>query len=185
MISDESITDQTVLISIMAVNNEIGTIADIEKIGEIAHAHNVIFHTDASQAVGHIPIDVKKTCIDLMSFSSHKICGPKGIGALFIRSIKPRINIQPLIYGGGQERNIRSGTLNVPNIVSIWKRYSFITKRSLKMKILNLKIGLIIFIMNYHLTRPADWVLKTLILYLPYEFTNSSLESGVCNYKRS
>ncbi len=118
---EKSITDQTVLISIMTVNNEIGTIADIEKIGQIAHAHNVIFHTDASQAVGHIPIDVKKTCIDLMSFSSHKICGPKGIGALFIRSIKPRINIQPLIYGGGQERNIRSGTLNVPNIVGFGK----------------------------------------------------------------
>ena len=118
---EKSITDQTVLISIMVANNEIGTIADIEKIGKISRAHNIIFHTDASQAIGHIPIDVKKSHIDLMSFSSHKICGPKGIGALFVRNMKPRINISPIIYGGGQERNIRSGTLNVPNIVGFGK----------------------------------------------------------------
>jgi len=118
---EASITEQTVLISIMAANNEIGTIADIEKIGKIAHDHDVLFHTDAAQAVGHIPIDVQKMNIDLMSFSSHKIYGPKGIGALFVRSLSPRVKLDSVIHGGGQERNIRSGTLNVPGIVGFAK----------------------------------------------------------------
>ena len=118
---EASITEQTVLISIMAANNEIGTIADIEKIGKIAHDHDVLFHTDAAQAVGHIPIDVQKMNIDLMSFSSHKIYGTKGIGALFVRSLSPRVKLDSVIHGGGQERNIRSGTLNVPGIVGFAK----------------------------------------------------------------
>ena len=113
----EAITDQTSLISIMFANNEIGTIANIHEIGKIAHDHNVLFHTDAAQAVGHVSIDVQKMNIDLMSFSSHKIYGPKGIGALYIRSIMPRVKIDSIIHGGGQEKNIRSGTLNVPGIV--------------------------------------------------------------------
>jgi len=117
----EAITEQTVLISIMAANNEIGTIADIAEIGKIAHEHNVLFHTDAAQAVGHMPIDVQKMNIDLMSFSSHKIYGPKGIGALYVRSLSPRVKIDSIVYGGGQERNIRSGTLNVPGIVGFAK----------------------------------------------------------------
>ena len=117
----EAITEQTVLISIMAANNEIGTIADIAEIGKIAHENGVLFHTDAAQAVGHIPIDVQKMNIDLMSFSSHKIYGPKGIGALYVRSLSPRVKIDSIVYGGGQERNIRSGTLNVPGIVGFAK----------------------------------------------------------------
>ena len=117
----EAITEQTILISIMAANNEIGTIADIAEIGKIAHEHNVLFHTDAAQAVGHFPIDVQKMNIDLMSFSSHKIYGPKGIGALYVRSLSPRVKIDSIVYGGGQERNIRSGTLNVPGIVGFAK----------------------------------------------------------------
>ena len=116
-----AITDDTALVSIMAANNEIGTIPDIAEIGKIIHEHGVLFHTDAAQAVGHIPIDVQKMHIDLMSFSSHKIYGPKGIGALYVRGIMPRVRIKPMIYGGGQEKHIRSGTLNVPGIVGFAK----------------------------------------------------------------
>lgn len=124
----KSITDKTVLISIMAANNEIGTIAEMEEIGKIAHDAGIIFHTDAAQAVGHIPVDVGKMNIDLMSISSHKVYGPKGIGGLYIRSIKPRVKPKPIIFGGGQERNIRSGTQNVPGIVGFGKALDIASK---------------------------------------------------------
>ena len=114
---NEAVTDDTALVSIMMANNEIGTIPDIAAIGKIAHEKGALFHTDAAQAVGHMPIDVNKMGIDLMSFSSHKIYGPKGIGALYVRGIKPRVRLEPIIHGGGQEKRIRSGTLNVPGIV--------------------------------------------------------------------
>ena len=118
---ESAVTDETVMISIMTANNEVGTIADVESIGKIAHEHEVIFHTDAAQAVGHIPMDVQKMNIDLMSFSAHKMYGPKGIGALYVRGVKPRVKPDPIFHGGGQERNIRSGTLNVPGIVGFGK----------------------------------------------------------------
>ena len=125
---ESAITDETVMISIMTANNEIGTIADVEEIGKIAHEHEVIFHTDAAQAVGHIPMDVQKMNIDLMSFSGHKMYGPKGIGALYVRGLRPRIKPDPIVYGGGQERNIRSGTLNVPSIVGFGKAMEIAVK---------------------------------------------------------
>lgn len=125
---ENEITEKTVMISIMAANNEIGTISDVESIGKIAHEHNVIFHTDAAQAVGHIPIHVQKMNIDLMSFSAHKMYGPKGVGALYIRGIKPRVRPEPIMHGGGQERNIRSGTLNVPGIVGFGKAMDIAVK---------------------------------------------------------
>lgn len=117
----QAITPQTILISIMFANNEIGTIAPIAEIGTIAREHGVLFHTDAAQAVGHVPIDVERMNIDLLSFSAHKMYGPKGIGGLYIRSRRPRIRLAPVIYGGGHERGMRSGTLNVPGIVGMGK----------------------------------------------------------------
>ena len=101
----------------MAANNEIGVLAPLTEIGQIAREHGVFFHTDATQAVGHIPIDVQAMNIDLLSMSAHKIYGPKGVGALYVRSSRPRVGIAEQIHGGGHERNMRSGTLNVPSIV--------------------------------------------------------------------
>jgi cysteine desulfurase len=112
-----AIRPDTVLITIMAANNEIGVLAPLAEIGRIAREHELFFHTDATQAVGHIPIDVQAMNIDLLSMSAHKIYGPKGIGALYVRSSRPRVGIAEQIHGGGHERNMRSGTLNVPSIV--------------------------------------------------------------------
>ncbi|MBU0716905.1 MAG: aminotransferase class V-fold PLP-dependent enzyme, partial [Planctomycetes bacterium] len=113
----EAITDKTILVSIMQANNETGTIAPVEEIAAIAKAKGVYFHTDAVQAAGKIPLDVSKSNIDLLSLSAHKVYGPKGVGALYVRRKDPRVRLRPIIFGGGHERGLRSGTLNVPGIV--------------------------------------------------------------------
>jgi len=115
---ERSISKNTFLISIMYANNEIGTIEPIDEIGKIAHEHEVLFHTDAVQAVAKLPIDVKKSHIDLLALSSHKIYGPKGVGALYIRN---GVKLQPILHGGGHERGLRSSTYNVPGIVGLGK----------------------------------------------------------------
>ncbi len=112
-----AITDKTILISIMYANSEIGTVQPIPEIGEVAKSKGVLFHCDAVQAAGKIPIDLQKTAVDLVSLSGHKIYGPKGVGALYIRKKKPFIKMTPLIHGGGHEKGKRSGTLNVAGIV--------------------------------------------------------------------
>ncbi len=114
----EAITGDTVLVSIMAVNNEIGVIQPLAEIGRLCRENKVFFHTDAAQAVGKIPLDVEAMRIDLMSISGHKMYGPKGIGALYVRR-SPRVRLEPLISGGGQERGMRSGTLPTPLCVGL------------------------------------------------------------------
>lgn len=113
-----SIREDTALVSIMAVNNEIGVIQPLQEIGSICRENKVFFHTDAAQAVGKIPIDVNKMNADLMSISGHKLYGPKGVGALYLRR-RPRVRIEPIISGGGQERGLRSGTLPTPLVVGL------------------------------------------------------------------
>ena len=118
---EAAITQKTILIAIMYANNETGVIQPISDISKIARKHNVFFFTDATQAVGKIPVDVKKEGIDVMAFSAHKIYGPKGTGALYVRRKSPRVKMTAQMDGGGHERGLRSGTLNVPGIVGFGK----------------------------------------------------------------
>src|SRR5207253_7022479 len=115
---DAALTDRTLLVSVMAAHNEIGVIQPIAEIGALCRERGVLFHTDAAQAVGKIPLDVEAMKIDLMSISGHKMYGPEGVGALYIRR-RPRVRLLPLIDGGGQERGLRSGTLPTPLCVGI------------------------------------------------------------------
>ena len=116
-----AIDDKTILVTIMFANNEIGVLQPVAEIGKICREKGVIFHTDATQAVGKVPVDVNKQNIDVMSISGHKMYGPKGVGALYVRRKNPRVQISAVIDGGGHERGMRSGTLNVPGIVGLGK----------------------------------------------------------------
>jgi len=114
---ERALAPQTRLVSVMTANNEIGVLQPIDRISELTRSRGILFHTDAAQAAGKVPIDVKKLGVDLMSLTAHKMCGPKGVGALYIRRTRPRVEVSPIIEGGGHEQGLRSGTLNVPGIV--------------------------------------------------------------------
>lgn len=125
---EAAIRRDTILISIMAVNNETGVIQDLQAINTMAKSHGILFHTDATQAIGKIPLDMQKCTIDLLSFSAHKIYGPKGIGGLFVRRT-PKIHLEPLIYGGGHEKGLRSGTLATHQIAGLGEAFAIAQKR--------------------------------------------------------
>lgn len=130
---EAAIRPDTALVSIMTVNNEIGVIQPIEEIGALCRKNKVFFHTDAAQAVGKIPLDVNKMKIDLMSISGHKIYGPKGIGACYVRR-RPRVRLDPIITGGGQERGLRSGTL-APALVTGFGEACRIAKKEMEVRV--------------------------------------------------
>jgi cysteine desulfurase len=127
----KAIRKDTILVSIMHVNNEIGVIQDIDAIGNLVRPNGIVFHVDAVQAAGKLPLDVKSLPVDLMSFSAHKVYGPKGIGILYVRR-KPRIHLEPLIHGGGQEFGMRSGTLPVHQIVGMGEAFAIAKKEMAK-----------------------------------------------------
>jgi cysteine desulfurase len=127
-----AITERTILITIMHANNEIGTVQPIGEIGAIARRHGILFHTDAAQSSAVLPIDVEGMNVDLLSLSAHKAYGPKGVGALFVRSRRPRVRLRPMVHGGGHERGMRSGTLNVPGIVGMGAACALVERRRLE-----------------------------------------------------
>ena len=125
---EHAVDDKTILVTIMAANNELGVIQPIAEIGKLCHERGVIFHTDATQAVAKMPVNVIKQNIDLASISGHKMYGPKGVGALYVRHKDPQVQVSAIIDGGGHERGMRSGTLNVPGIVGLGKACAIATE---------------------------------------------------------
>lgn len=150
-----AIREDTILVSIMMANNEIGTIEEVAKIGEIAREHGVLFHTDAVQAYGNIPVDVEKMNIDMLSASGHKFHGPKGVGILYI---KKGVKIRSFIHGGAQERNRRAGTLNVPGIVGFGKAVE-IAEKTMEER-------------NKRETELRDYLIKRVLEEIPYSRLN-------------
>ena len=146
----KSINKNTTLISIMHANNEIGSIQPVKEIGALCKKNNITFHVDAAQSLGKIDIDVIDMNIDLLSISAHKVYGPKGIGALYIKNKKPKLNIKPLIVGGGQENNYRSGTLPTPLIVGFGKACEILSNQMVadNLKIKNLASNLTVTILS-------------------------------------
>src|SRR5439155_16992793 len=124
----KAITDKTILVSVMLANNEVGTVQPIGEIGQITRKRGVLLHSDAVQGVGKVPFDVEKMNVDLASITAHKMYGPKGVGALYIRRSKPRVRLVAQMDGGGHERGSRSGTLNVPGIVGFGKAAEIMLK---------------------------------------------------------
>jgi cysteine desulfurase len=118
---EQALRQDTILVSVMVANNEIGVLQPIAQIGQLCHDRNILFHTDAAQALGYVPLDVQALNIDLMSLTAHKVYGPKGIGALYVRRRNPRVQLAPQLHGGDQERSLRSGTLYPPQIVGFAK----------------------------------------------------------------
>ena len=138
---EAALREDTLLVSVMFANNEIGVLQPIAEIGKLCKERGIFFHTDAAQALGKVPINVEDLGVDLMSMSGHKVYGPKGIGALYVRKRKPRVKLKPIIHGGGHERGMRSGTLNVPAIVGFGKAVEIAidememeTKRAIKLR---------------------------------------------------
>lgn len=163
----DAITDKTILISVMYANNEIGVIQPIREIGRIARERGVLFHTDAVQALGKVPIDVNADNIDLASLTAHKIYGPKGVGALYVRRKNPRVQLTAQMDGGGHERGMRSGTLNVPGIVGFGEACA-IAKREMAEE-------------SARLARLRDKLMNRLLAELDEVYVNGSLEHRLPN----
>ena len=161
---EASITDKTILISVIFANNEIGTIQPIKEIGEIAKKHGVYFHTDAVQAVGNVNIDVKEMNIDMMSLTAHKIYGPKGVGALYV---KKGVKLHPFIHGGGQEKGRRAGTENVSGIVGFGKAVELATQN------IDEKVKKI--------TELRDLYIEAVLKEIPYVRLNGHRTQRLCN----
>ncbi len=160
----DALTSKTILVSLMHVNNEIGTITDIDDIANLCHEKGIIFHTDAAQSLGKVAIDVKKTPVDLISMSGHKIYGPKGIGALYVRR-QPKVELVPIIHGGGHERGYRSGTLATHQIAGMGEACRILKESFLEE--------------TTRMAKLRDSLMKK-ILSLPGTFVNGSVAHRVC-----